>query len=116
LSRGSRDDFEAKEFHSRCDGQTNTRTVILETHGNIFGGFTPLESESSATWKYRAEASLKSLIFTLRNPHNVGARRFALKAEKKDKAIFCDSGRTIILVPVKRDADSSAIMTKNLQS
>jgi hypothetical protein len=29
--------------------------------------------------------------FTLKNPHNVSGRRFALKAEEKEKAICCDS-------------------------
>jgi hypothetical protein len=46
LWRGSRDGFEAEEFHRRCDGHANTLTVILDMQGNIFGGFTPMEWES----------------------------------------------------------------------
>jgi hypothetical protein len=65
--------------------------VILDTDGNIFGGFTPVEWESSNPRKDKADPSLKSFLFTLKNPHNVPARRFALKAEKKDRAIWCDS-------------------------
>jgi hypothetical protein len=34
---------------------------------------------------------MKSFLFTLKNPHNFPSRRFALKAEKKDFAIYCDS-------------------------
>jgi hypothetical protein len=41
----------------------------------------------------KADPSLKSFIFTLKNPHNFPARRFALKAERKDNAILCDSKR-----------------------
>jgi hypothetical protein len=99
LWRGSRDGFGSKEFHRRCDGHTNTLTVILDTEGNIFGGFTPVGWESrvwngkheneSNCWK--ADDSLKSFLFTLKNPHNVSARRFALKAESKHLAIYCDS-------------------------
>jgi hypothetical protein len=63
--------------------------VILDTKGNIFGGFTPVEWESRTG--YKADPSLKSFLFTLKNPHNVPARRFALKAEKKNEAILCDS-------------------------
>jgi hypothetical protein len=37
------------------------------------------------------DPSLKSFIFTLKNPHNVPARRFALKAESKNEALWCDS-------------------------
>jgi hypothetical protein len=36
--------------------------------------------------------SQKSFLFTLKNPHNIPARRFALKAEKKQYAINCNSG------------------------
>jgi hypothetical protein len=40
---------------------------------------------------HKTDESLKSFLFTLKNPHNVPARRFALKAEKEDEAICCDS-------------------------
>jgi hypothetical protein len=40
---------------------------------------------------FKADASLRSFLFTLKNPHSVPARRFALKAEKKHEAIWCDS-------------------------
>jgi hypothetical protein len=91
LWRGSRDGFRATDFHSRCDGHPNTLTVILDTDGNVFGGFTPVKWESSRNGKLKADLSQKSFIFTLKNPHNVPARRFALKAERKHKAIFCRS-------------------------
>jgi hypothetical protein len=91
LWRGSRDGFGAQEFHRRCDGHANTLTVILDTKGNIFGGFTPVEWESNHLGKNKADDSLKSFLFTLKNPHNVPARRFALKVEQKDLAINCSS-------------------------
>jgi hypothetical protein len=94
LWRGSRDGFRAKAFHSRCDGHPNTLTVILDKRGNIFGGFTPVEWESDSPknpGKWKADPSLESFLFTLKNPHNVPARTFALKAEKKDEAILCRS-------------------------
>jgi hypothetical protein len=92
LWRGSRDGFKAQEFHRRCDGHANTLTVILDTKGNIFGGFTPVEWESRTKSPYeKADDTLKSFVFTLKNPHNIPARRFALKAERKSGAIDCDS-------------------------
>jgi hypothetical protein len=54
----------------------------LDTNGNIFGGFTPVKWDSYTG--HKADPSLKSFLFTLKNPHNFPARRFALKAEKKD--------------------------------
>jgi hypothetical protein len=98
LWRGGRDGFGARDFHNRCDGHPNTLTVILDTNGNIFGGFTPVQWESrdlnGKSGKenncYKADPSLKSFVFTLKNPHNIAARIFALKAESADKAIWSD--------------------------
>jgi hypothetical protein len=97
LSCGSRDGFGASEFHRRCDAHVNTLTVILDTKANIFGGFTQVEWESRV-WngtsrdednRGKADDSQKSFLFTLKNPQNMLARRFALKAEKKNLAIWC---------------------------
>jgi hypothetical protein len=101
LYRGSRDGFDAYGFHDRCDGHANTLTVILDTNGNSFAGFTPVEWESRG-WNGKggnedscleADPSLKSFLFTLKNPHNVPPRRFALKTEMKNGAIICYSIR-----------------------
>jgi hypothetical protein len=95
LWRGSRDGFKPTEFHRRCEGHAHTLTVILDTNGNIFGGFTPVAWESQVwnkkrgnednTWK--GDDSMKSFLFTLKNPHNIPARRFPLKSEMKHRAI-----------------------------
>jgi hypothetical protein len=92
LWRGSRDGFKAQEFHRRCDGHSNTLTVILDTKGNIFGGFTPVKWESRPSNCLKADDSQKSFLFTLKNPHNIPARKFALTAENKHRAVYCDSG------------------------
>jgi hypothetical protein len=90
LWRGSRDGFGARAFHSRCDWHPNSLILILDTKGNIFGGFTPVEWESRTESPYdKPDPSRKTFLFTLKNPHNVPARRFALKAEKKSEAIMC---------------------------
>jgi archaellum component FlaC len=87
LWRGSRDGFGKDDFHRRCDRHPNTLTVILDTNGNIFGGFTPVEWEAR-NWNekyenenncWKADPNLKSFLFTLKNPHNVPARKFALR-------------------------------------
>jgi hypothetical protein len=62
-------------------------------------GFTPVKWESRKKDSqaseelgrsncYKADPSLKSFVFTLKNPQNFPARKFALKAEKKEEAIF----------------------------
>jgi hypothetical protein len=90
LWRRGRDGFGARDFDGRCDGHANTLTVILDTDGNISGGFTPVEWDSSSGTK--ADDSQKSFLFTLQNPHNIAARRFGLKTEWKEHAVFsCSS-------------------------
>jgi hypothetical protein len=59
----------------------------LDTGGNVFGGFTPLQWESRTSDSWKCDDSLKSFVFTLKNPHNIPARKFALKAEKKQQAV-----------------------------
>jgi hypothetical protein len=103
LWRGSRDGFGARAFHRRCDGHANTLTLIVtaasddDVGGFVFGGFAAVEWESreaedwagSNCWK--SDDSLKSFLFTLKNPHNIPARKFALKAEMKQEVIYCVS-------------------------
>jgi hypothetical protein len=98
LWRGSRDGFGA-EFHRRYDGRANTQMLILDTKGNVFEGFTPVEWESRM-WNgkegdenniWKGDDSLRSFLFTLRNPRGVPARKFVLRAGEKQNAIWCDS-------------------------
>jgi hypothetical protein len=96
LWRGSDDGFGAEDFHKRCDGHANTLTVILDTNGNIFGGFTPVKWESlEYKGDYgppccRGDESQTSFIFTLTNPHNLPPRKFMLNKRMTRYAIFCD--------------------------
>jgi TPR repeat protein len=104
LWRGSRDGFGARDFHARCDGHANTVTLIRDTRGNIFGGFTPLlwdPRKQSADLETSADHSGGSFLFTLKNPHGVPPRKFRLTAKHGLRAIakssawgpnFCDIG------------------------
>jgi hypothetical protein len=94
LWRGSRDGFGAGDFHGRREGHAPTLTLIQGTDGNIFGGFTSVNWESrTKPPHFKVDPSLKNFVLALKNPHNFPARKFALKAEKKDNAIFCDPER-----------------------
>jgi hypothetical protein len=89
LWRGSRDGFGGRDFHNRCDGHPNTITVVADTKENVFGGYTPTPWESPRGHRDKSDETLKSFLFTLRNPNGVPPRRFALKADEKHKAINC---------------------------
>jgi hypothetical protein len=41
-----RDSFGAEEFRRRCDGRPDTLTLIVDTDGNVFGGFRSVKWES----------------------------------------------------------------------
>ena len=40
LWKGSRDGYQAETFHTKCDNQGPTLTVIKSEHDKVFGGFT----------------------------------------------------------------------------
>ncbi|TNV79800.1 hypothetical protein FGO68_gene3196 [Halteria grandinella] len=58
LYRGSADTFAASAFHSKCDTQTNTLTIVKTTDGKIIGGFTTLSWDHTADVKSDTEAWL----------------------------------------------------------
>jgi hypothetical protein len=68
LYRGSRDGFGSSVFHRLCDGHSNTVTLIASTNDCIFGGYTPLTWSSRNA--YVSDPSLRSFVFTIKNPHN----------------------------------------------
>jgi hypothetical protein len=90
LWRGSYHGFSSYIFHRLCNDHTNTLTVILDTNGNIFGGFTPTKWESGYEHG-NPDFTLKSFLFTLKNPHNIAPRRFRLNPEMKHEAIWCSA-------------------------
>jgi hypothetical protein len=85
LYRGTRDGFGSSNFHSKCDQQSNTVTIILTTGGYIFGGFTPLAWDSSTA--YKADNTGKSFLFSFKNPRNTEPKIFPLS--NPSLAIYC---------------------------
>jgi hypothetical protein len=45
--------------------------------------------DSTESWK--CNGSQRSFLFTLKNQHSIAARKFALKSERKQFAIYCPS-------------------------
>jgi hypothetical protein len=88
LYRGSRDGFGSSNFHSKCDQQSNTVTIILTTDGYIFGGFTPVAWEQSSG-VYKADNTGKSFLFSLKNPRHTEPKIFRLSTA--EDAIACNS-------------------------
>jgi hypothetical protein len=87
LYRGSRDGFGGSDFHQKCNGKSNTLTVIETTKGFVFGGFTPVAWDSSSG--YKADSSQKSFLFTVKNPRGSDGRKFVMASSAN--AIRCYS-------------------------
>ena len=67
IYRATRDGFDAKDFHSKCDNKGNTLTIIKSTNGNIFGGYSEIQ------WTNSTNQLLKdpnAFLFSLVNKEN----------------------------------------------
>ncbi len=83
--RGSRDGFDDTAFHRLCNGKANTVTVIKNTNGFIFGGFTSIPWSSSDD-EYQEDNT--AFLFSLTNPSNTPLK---LKIKSPAEAIIHQS-------------------------
>ena len=86
LYRATRDGFSAANFHSKCDGQSNTLSVIRTNLGFVFGGFTTKPWSGKVVYENDPEAFIFSLINSKNTP-----MKFDCKTPKH--AIRCNSDR-----------------------
>jgi hypothetical protein len=70
LYRGTRDGFGTNDFHSRCDGHSNTLTIFKAKESEfIFGGYTTVDWESCPKpGKYKSDQN--AFLFSLTNRDN----------------------------------------------
>jgi hypothetical protein len=67
LYRATRDGFDSDDFHSKCDGHSNTLTIVKAKHSEfIFGGYTTVSWDDSSGDKSDPNA----FIFSLTNGDN----------------------------------------------
>ena len=84
LFGATRDGFSAADFHSKCDGKSNTLTIIKSTNGNVFGGFTTKPWSQIGNYVNDPEAFIFSLINSKKTP-----MKFDCKSP--EYAIYCIS-------------------------
>jgi hypothetical protein len=86
LYRGTRDSFASDDSHSRCNGHSNTLTILkAKGSSNIFGGFTSVSWDGSSGYKSDSNA----FIFSLTNKDNQPVKMKIDQNEHKF-AIYCD--------------------------
>jgi hypothetical protein len=87
LYRGTRDGFGSKDFHSKCDGHSNTLTIVKAKQSSyIFGGFTAVNWESSNKYKLDPNA----FLFSLTNKDNKPLK-MKVDSNRHEDAIYCGS-------------------------
>jgi hypothetical protein len=89
LYRGTRDGFGSREFHAKCDGHSNTLT-ILKAKGSsyVFGGFTSVSWESPTDIKWKSDRN--AFIFSLTNKDNQPLK-MKVNPNRHHYAICCHS-------------------------
>ena len=85
LFRGSRDGFSANDFHSKCDGHSNTLTILKAKQTSyIFGAFTTVDWESSS-WPGKYKSDPNAFIFSLTNKEN---KPMKMRPNKYENAVY----------------------------
>jgi hypothetical protein len=89
LYRGTRDGFGSSDFYSKCDGHSNTLTLLKAKESKfIFGGYTTVEWESSAGGKWKSDAN--AFIFSLTNKDSKPLK-MKINPNQHQYAICCHS-------------------------
>jgi hypothetical protein len=87
LYRATRDGFKARDFHLKCDGHSNTLTILKAAESEfVFGGFTTADWNSTGGYKSDPNAFIFSLINNDNKPLKIKAH-----PGYHDHAIRCDS-------------------------
>jgi hypothetical protein len=74
-----------------CDGQSPTLTLICDTKGNVFGGFTRSKWQSPIIPPPVPDSSWQGFLFRVKNPYNLDPRVFQLWSKSGASAITLSS-------------------------
>ena len=97
LYRGSRDGYQSKTFHEKCDNKGETLTIIESKDNFIFGGYTEINWDSTV-WNgkmgennnARRNGFGNDFVFTLKNPHGIKANKYNMQKSWLNHSICCD--------------------------
>ncbi|KAK3103525.1 hypothetical protein FSP39_019853 [Pinctada imbricata] len=83
----SQDGCSSQTFHTKCDNQGPTVTVVYNTNGSVFGGFTTQNWNTSGTFV----SDIQAFLFRLRQNGRSNMKQYPLQANSNgDYAIYCD--------------------------
>ncbi len=84
LYRASRDGFNDRAFHEKCDGKANTITIIKNNFNYVFGGYTAAIWTSTGRWTYDSSA----FIYSLRKYGTSNSHKFPIQAAEAKLTIL----------------------------
>ncbi|XP_028416258.1 E3 ubiquitin-protein ligase TRIM33-like [Dendronephthya gigantea] len=88
--RASRDGWEGKDFHEKCDDVGPT-VILVKCETNVFGGFTDQSWKVTSDFKkYEYKRSKSSFLFSLKNKANMSPFKCLMKDGRNGKAIYCE--------------------------
>lgn len=87
--RASQDGFGSNEFHLKCDGISNTLTILKASKSEfIFGGFTSAIWESCESGIFKSDPN--AFLFSLTNKDNQPCK-MNIEIDRNQYAIYCNS-------------------------
>ena len=97
LYRGSKDGFQSKIFHQKCDKKGETLTIIKSSDNYIFGGYTEINWDSTVWNGQKGDKNNtkrngigNEFVFTLVSPYEIKPQKYNLKKRFWDYSIYCD--------------------------
>ena len=88
IYKASRDGFDANAFHSRCDNQGATITLIQSSNNYLFGGYTATPWTSDGSYK----GDTSAFLFTLINPHAIPPTKYMTNPANVQYAVHHNGG------------------------
>lgn len=93
LFTASEHDYCSKQFHSFCDDNGSTLTIIKSNHGNLFGGYTSKSWTSNGSGRYIKDEN--AFLFLLKSNKEKLEKQcpfsFNVKSGYSNHAIYCDT-------------------------
>ncbi|CAM4898966.1 unnamed protein product [Rotaria socialis] len=80
----SRDGFDAKTFHSLCDNQGPTMTIIQSKANYLFGDYTSISWTSDSSHRN----DYKEFLFTLINLHKIEPTKYPIDRRQRGCAVY----------------------------
>jgi len=88
IYRATRDGWEDKDFHRKCDNFGSTVTIISTNSNNVFGGYTSIPWKSAPAWG----TDSKAFLLLIRSSKQYQPQIFPIKTNKIEYAVCHISG------------------------